>query len=1073
MANQPTKYKKFVATAATATLVASAIVPVASAASFTDVNEDQAQHIDALVEQGIIKGYEDGTFKPNQSVTRGQVVKMLGKWVEAQGFAVPADWETKARFTDLAVTAKDKELLKYAAVVADAEVFNGSNGVLNAGGKITRENMALVLDRAYKAVYGTSLVEAAAGTQDITVADLALAKAEAREAIQAIRNLEISTVTNFNPKGDVTRANFAKFLNVAINVEGGEVTTPETGEVKIASVKTTGSKELTVEFNKAVDTEAAKFELKRGNAAVSIKDVKFNDAGTTAVVELEAPFAEATYNLTVTGVAEEALTASITTTKSVATEIKFNSEKLVLNGQKDSKTGNQLAVITFDVYNQYGEIITDEIATSKYKKAKLKGLKSEEPTIKEKGILTVWIDEKEDDGDTGTLSFTYEDGDLEIDVTQDVELSDEVEAGKVTIKGVHSKAGYDFTAANVEKVGRDNKDLKDGKFTNDFVLLFEVTDQFGAKISPDKVYEGKQKDFEATSGSTSNVKVTSLEQIMDGLRIGVADKDIFEVADEFEDIEILTVDGKDYFAAKLSFSFDGVYLEETGENTVTFRAKATGDEASSKINLSTSAKIQSVDLSSPKDTVAGDEDIYIPVTAKDLAGNVITNVALLNQLERDGEIEVNLDKKGLVQDRYSFVAKDGETFLKVRSLTQTDEDGLDVEVSVEVDKTRVESEIEFTIEEDAVADRLSRLSGVSTAVYYERNQGIELADIVILDQYGRVFDETKGHYVTVTSKDTKKFTVNNSKLAAKGDEAILVPNKTDDTGSASIEFELFDKKGESLSKMSTTFRLVNAKNFTSYKVEGTDTVHGTETSSYVEADQLNHEVKVFGITASGDKVRLPDSAYTILSSEKYVKATNIAASSDSVKLRVVAAEEGVRELYASSGVTTLNTSISVVISQTGEVVTRDIKLTDANRKVAKLGLEDVDSVADAKLTSTTLELTSGQLAELNGLDLVDLLIGKDGKANLTIDDQYGFDEGKGITYAYDAAKGFVITFGKQQVTSGVAVTVSNVSNEDVKIANNGNVRGLKLTGLEVNDSFALTLTADGVSATVLVHVTAK
>ena len=36
MANQPKKYKKFVATAATATLVASAIVPVASAA-FTDV----------------------------------------------------------------------------------------------------------------------------------------------------------------------------------------------------------------------------------------------------------------------------------------------------------------------------------------------------------------------------------------------------------------------------------------------------------------------------------------------------------------------------------------------------------------------------------------------------------------------------------------------------------------------------------------------------------------------------------------------------------------------------------------------------------------------------------------------------------------------------------------------------------------------------------------------------------------------------------------------------------------------------------------------------------------------------
>ena len=104
----------------------------------------------------------DGTFKPNQDLTRGQVVKMLGKWVEAQGFAIPADYATVARFTDLAVDAKDQELVKYAALVTDAGVFTGSNGALNADGNITRENMAVVLDRAFKAVNGTSLVELAA-----------------------------------------------------------------------------------------------------------------------------------------------------------------------------------------------------------------------------------------------------------------------------------------------------------------------------------------------------------------------------------------------------------------------------------------------------------------------------------------------------------------------------------------------------------------------------------------------------------------------------------------------------------------------------------------------------------------------------------------------------------------------------------------------------------------------------------------------------------------------------------------------------------------------------------------------
>src|SRR5690606_25987153 len=262
MANQPKKYTKFVATAATATLVASAIVPVASAAqTFPDVADtnSHAESINALVEAGIINGYPDGTFKPNLTEKRGQVVKMLGKWAEAQGFAVPADYNTKARFTDLAADAADQELVKYAAVVKDAGIFLGDNGALNTAGNITRENMALVLDRAYKAVTGKSLVELAEGSQNVVVGDLAVAKAEAREEIQAIRNLGISVVDNFKPKDIVTRAQFASFLNKTI-----QAVAPTPGEVTLQSVKATNAKTITVEFNKAVDTSKASIEVLRG-----------------------------------------------------------------------------------------------------------------------------------------------------------------------------------------------------------------------------------------------------------------------------------------------------------------------------------------------------------------------------------------------------------------------------------------------------------------------------------------------------------------------------------------------------------------------------------------------------------------------------------------------------------------------------------------------------------------------------------------------------------------------------------------------------------------------------------------
>lgn len=89
MANQPKKYKKFVATAATATLVASAIVPVASAASLSDISGTHEEAITSLVEGGVVSGYADGTFKPNKELTRSDVVKLLGKFLVTKGFEVP------------------------------------------------------------------------------------------------------------------------------------------------------------------------------------------------------------------------------------------------------------------------------------------------------------------------------------------------------------------------------------------------------------------------------------------------------------------------------------------------------------------------------------------------------------------------------------------------------------------------------------------------------------------------------------------------------------------------------------------------------------------------------------------------------------------------------------------------------------------------------------------------------------------------------------------------------------------------------------------------------------------------
>lgn len=74
------KNKKFFTVATTAVaLTAVAVVPASAASPFSDVSEDYAhfKSISTLHAADIINGFPDGTFKPTLDVTRGQAVKMI------------------------------------------------------------------------------------------------------------------------------------------------------------------------------------------------------------------------------------------------------------------------------------------------------------------------------------------------------------------------------------------------------------------------------------------------------------------------------------------------------------------------------------------------------------------------------------------------------------------------------------------------------------------------------------------------------------------------------------------------------------------------------------------------------------------------------------------------------------------------------------------------------------------------------------------------------------------------------------------------------------------------------------
>lgn len=283
MANQPTKYRKFVVGAASAALVASAVAPVAFAAEFTDTKGNTHEEaINALSDAGIIKGYEDGTFKPNKTLTRSDVVKLMGKWLKTEGYEVPTDYKTKPRFADLKSNSND-ELLQMAALVYDNGVFNGTaDGKLDPTGDITRENMAIVLVRAFDRVHNIDLATYVAGQKfDKDVTDLGKAKAEARPAIDVLDYFNITNpaAPEFNPKNTTTRGHFATFLHKTINTDFSEVGT-ESPYGK-ATVKAVNATHVEVTFEDSVDQESLnKLKFTINGLTVSNAVVKQTDDKT-------------------------------------------------------------------------------------------------------------------------------------------------------------------------------------------------------------------------------------------------------------------------------------------------------------------------------------------------------------------------------------------------------------------------------------------------------------------------------------------------------------------------------------------------------------------------------------------------------------------------------------------------------------------------------------------------------------------------------------------------------------------------------------------------------------------------
>ncbi|MEY9974004.1 hypothetical protein ABH966_004410 [Lysinibacillus sp. RC46] len=279
------KQSKWIMSAASAALIAAAVVPTANAANFTDIaKNDHKEAILALADAKIVAGYPDGTFKPTGVLTKGNVTKFLGKWLELEHFQVPADYNKKVRFTDMPTSSKDQELLQYAALINDTGIFKGTNNKLLPSEYISREQMASILVRAIEKVYDIDLIAMYKKENfKSSITDLKVASPENHEAIIALEYAKITNVKTFNPKNTLTRGQFSSFLHRSMTNIGEMVRGPE---VAIQTVKVIDAKTLQVTLTDGTSHKVTLATPLTENVETKV-DFKINDKPYSAVVTYE------------------------------------------------------------------------------------------------------------------------------------------------------------------------------------------------------------------------------------------------------------------------------------------------------------------------------------------------------------------------------------------------------------------------------------------------------------------------------------------------------------------------------------------------------------------------------------------------------------------------------------------------------------------------------------------------------------------------------------------------------------------------------------------------------------------
>ncbi|MFS0780430.1 S-layer homology domain-containing protein [Bacillus sp. 1P06AnD] len=209
MSMQKKSHRTFIATASATAVVASAVTPIAAAASFNDVTPTYKDAIDFVASKGV-QGLNANQFGIEKDIKRADAAVMLAKVLGLDTKSAPA-----SGFTDV-----PKRAITYVNAIKHAGITNGkSKTSFGSEDMITRGELAVWIQK------GFSLK----GEGKISFSDV---KKDYVEAVKALVSNKITngvSKTSFGTTQKAKRGDFALFLYRA---GAAKAVTPEQNETK-------------------------------------------------------------------------------------------------------------------------------------------------------------------------------------------------------------------------------------------------------------------------------------------------------------------------------------------------------------------------------------------------------------------------------------------------------------------------------------------------------------------------------------------------------------------------------------------------------------------------------------------------------------------------------------------------------------------------------------------------------------------------------------------------------------------------------------------------------------------------